>query len=182
MRKQVGPATEPQSGYGLYVYILPQMETSPDTLAGAEQYAKCLDPSRSGDVLANVALMILPAKPTSNGTAPIGIDIPLSHDLLPDIPGTNPVDPQEIYIIVTNNPLKLGQAPPNGIIAMTVGNLSSDNVRRWLVRLQLLIESGAKIEAPKKWDLRLRSIFRTIGEAASYVGIPSAEAATTSCN
>jgi len=171
-------APVPQRGFGLYVYILPELEVDPSILQRVEEYHQCrLDVVGTGDVPSTIALMILPIRSIEVPRA----DTALSHDLVRTVVPDDLVDPREVYVIATNSPLSRGtRTDPRQAAVITLGRIAPDFVGSWLARLQALIEQG-RIESPAALALRVRSLLVEVNAIGSLIGITPANATPYKC-
>lgn len=175
----VTPTTPlPQRGFGLYVYILPELDVDPAILQRIEEYHHCrLDAVGTGEASETIALMILPIR---NIDTP-RVDTALSHDLVRTVVADELIDAREVYLIATNSPLIRGtRIDPRFATVITLGRIAPDYVGSWLARLQSFIEQG-RIESPASLALRIRSLLVEVNAIGSLIGITPANAAPYKC-
>jgi hypothetical protein len=168
----------PQPGFGLYVYILPELDVHPSILQRLEEYHQCrLDVVGAGDVPTTIALMILPIRSTQSPRT----DTALSHDLVRAVVPDELIDSREVYVIATNSRLTRGtRIDPRAAAVITLGRIAPDFVGSWLARLQTFIEQG-RIESPATLALSIRSLLVEVNAVGSLIGITPANAAPYKC-
>jgi len=165
----------PPTGYGLYVYALPERNVSAEMLAALLKFHGCLSKPGSGEAAGAIALLLLPIRQGPDGDH---IDVQFAHDLLRAIP-IQSLDNQEVYFVATNRPLRLHDPTP-GTTVMRLGHIAPAYLPSWLVDFQDNIESGA-VAAPSRWLPAIKSAGLIVVSVGGLFGVASAHATETGC-
>ncbi len=167
----------PPSGFGLYLYVLPEREVSVAMQTALMKFHECLNRPGPTDRPRRVALMIMPVRHTSSGDR---IDIALAHDYLRTLPVQESRTHNQVWFVASNTPLR-PDAPTPDATPIPLGRIAPALVSDWLFRFQDNIEQGS-VAAPSDWLPRIESaglILVTV--AHTFVGVPSAQAAANAC-